>query len=94
MPRLKPSEQEEASRIIRANIAYGMERQHTDNKELAIRLGVDPKTIRNKINRPDTFTFRELRTVAKALKFTPIQAASILLGRELTAKELKDFILM
>lgn len=94
MPRLKPSEQEEANRIIRAALSAGMERQALDNEQLASRMGITPQTIRSKRRRPETITVDELRRLSRLLKFTPIQAASIVLGRDLTAKELKDFILM
>lgn len=94
MPKMKTSEQEEANRIIRACVAAGMERQAINDEGLAIRLGVSRETIRNKRNRPETFTARELRQLSRILKFTPVQAASVVLGRDLTAKEIKDFILM
>ena len=36
----------------------------------------------------------EMQKIATVLKFTPLQAASVLLGRELTSKEIKEFILL
>lgn len=94
MPKLKPSELEEANRIIRACIAGNMERLAISDEELAKRLGVTRPTIYNKKNRPETFTAKELCRLSNILKFSPIQAASIVLGRDITAKELRDFILM
>lgn len=94
MPKLKPSDQEEANRIIRACIANNMERQALEDEELAKRLGVTKQTVQNKRRRPATFTAKELQRLSKILKFTPIQAASIVLGRDLTMREIKDFILM
>ena len=94
MPKLKPTEQEEANRIIRSCIAANMERLAITNNQLAAKLGTTTRTVQNKRKRPETFTARELHQMSKALKFTPIQAASIALGRDLTRKEIKDFILM
>lgn len=93
MPKLKPSEQEERNRIVRACIAGNQERQGVDDSSLAKSLGVVPDTVRNKKKRPGTFTLSELQTVSRVLKFSPIQAASIVLGRDLTRTEIKDFIL-
>lgn len=93
MPKLKPSEQEEKNRIVRACIAGNQERQGIDDARLAKYLGVVPETVRNKKKRPETFTLRELQAVSRVLKFSPVQAASIVLGRDLTASEIKNFIL-
>lgn len=93
MPKLKPSEQEERNRIVRACIVGNQERQGVDDSSLAKSLGVVQDTVRNKKKRPGTFTLSELQTVSRVLKFSPIQAASIVLGRDLTRTEIKDFIL-
>lgn len=90
MPKLKPTEQEEVNRIIRSCITGNMSRQGMDNAEFARRLGVSVSTIQNKMNRPETFTAKELYRASKILKFSPFQAASIVLGRELTVKEVFD----
>ena len=79
---------------MRACISAGMERQAIDDEKLAVKVGVTKKTIQNKRHRPETLTLQELQKMAKILKFTPFQAASVLLGRELTAKEIREFILM
>lgn len=94
MPKLKPSEQEEANRIVRACISSNMERQALKDEDMAGRLGVTRLTVQNKRKRPETFSLQEVQRLSKILKFTPIQAASIVLGRDLTTKEIKDFILM
>ena len=91
MPKLKLSEQETANRIIRSCISCNMEREDMDNKKLALILGQDVVTIRRKRNNPENFTVRDMQRLAK---FTPIQAASVVLGRDLTTKEVRDFILM
>ena len=94
MPKLKPSMQEERNRIVRACIAGNKERLAIDDAALAVKVGVTKKTIQNKYHRPETYSLDEMQKVATVLKFTPIQAASVLLGRELTSKEIKEFILM
>lgn len=94
MPKLKPSEQEESNRIIRACISGNMERQAVNDEYLAARVGVTKQTIQKKRHQPETITVKELQRISKILKFTPLQAASIVLGRELTSKEVKEFILM
>ena len=65
-----------------------------DDAALAIKVGVTKKTIQNKYHRPETYSLDEMQKIATVLKFTPIQAASVLLGRELTSKEIKEFILL
>lgn len=94
MPKLKPTAQEEANCIVRACITGNMERHRFDDEQLAHRVGVAKKTIQNKKNRPETLTLKELQIIAKTLKFTPIQAASVVLGRDLTSREIKEFIMM
>ena len=93
MPKLKPNIQEERNRIVRACIAGNKERLAID-AVLAIKVGVTKKTIQNKYHRPETYSLDEIQKIATVLKFTPIQAASVLLGRELTSKEIKEFILL
>ena len=94
MPKLKPSMQEERNRIVRACIAGNKERLAIDDAALAVKVGVTKKTIQNKFHRPETYSLDEMQKIATVLKFTPIQAASVLLGRELTSKEIKEFILL
>ena len=91
---LKPSMQEERNRIVRACIAGNKERLAIDDAALAIKVGETKKTIQNKYHRPETYSLDEMQKIATALKFTPLQAASVLLGRELTSKEIKEFILL
>lgn len=94
MPRLKPSEREERRRIVRAVIAGNLERYGLKDEAIAERAGVHVNTIRNRMGDPGMYRLGELWALADVLKFSPIQAASIVLGRDLTAKEIKDFILM
>lgn len=94
MPKLKTSAREEANRIVQACIANNMELYGVSEDELATRLGIVKKTLQNKRKRPEIFTFDELRNIAQILKFTPIQNASILSGKAITSKNLKEFILL
>ena len=70
------------------------ERLAIDDAALAVKVGVTKKTIQNKYHRPETYSLDEMQKIATVLKFTPLQAASVLLGRELTSKEIKEFILL
>lgn len=94
MPRLKPNPIEEASRVVRSCISSNMELYAMSEELLAAKMGKTAKTVQNRRDRPENFTLGELWAVAKAVKLTPIQAASIVLGRPLTSKEVKEFILM
>lgn len=94
MPKITPSAFEERRRITRAFIAANQERYGYTDEQLAKRLCISVQTFRKRKKDPDYFTLVELQTLSRALKFTPIQAASIVLGRDITAKEVKDFILM
>ena len=94
MPKIKPTEQEEANRIVRACISGNMERYMVSEDLMAAKLGVTKRTIQNRRNQPGSFELKDIQRLAKILKFTPIQAASMVLGRDLTNKEIKEFILM
>lgn len=94
MPKLKPSPQEERNRIVRACIVGNQERYAITDEFLAEHLGMTVLTFRKKKNRPETFDLCDIQILSKHLKFTPVQAASIALGRNITSKEVKDFILM
>ena len=63
-------------------------------RALAAQMGRTARTIQTRRERPENFTLGELWAAAKVLKLTPIQAASIVLGRTLTSKEIKEFIVM
>lgn len=94
MPKIKPNPTEEANRIARACISSNMELYAVDEETLAMRIGITRRTIVTRREKPETFTLQELRKMAKTLKWTPVQAASVVLGRPLTSKEVKDFIMM
>lgn len=94
MPKLKPNPTEEANRVARACISNNMELYAVDEEALAMQIGITRRTIVTRREKPETFTLQELRKMAKTLKWTPVQAASVVLGRPLTSKEVKDFIMM
>lgn len=94
MPKLKPNPTEEASRVVRSCMAGNMELYAVSEDLLATKMMVTKRTVQNRRDRPENFTLEELWAVAKALKWTPIQAASVVLGRQLTSKEVKEFIMM
>ncbi len=94
MPKLKPNQTEESSRVVRSCITGNMELYAIKDEQLASRMGVCKKTVQNRRDKPENYTLKELWAVAKVLKLTPIQAASIVLGRPITSKEIKEFILM
>lgn len=94
MPKLKPSSTEEASRVVRACISSNMELYAVSESFLASKMGVTTRTVKNRHDRPENYTLEELWAIAKTLKLTPVQAASIVLGRTLTSREVKEFIMM
>lgn len=94
MSKFKASDREERNRVVRSILVCNRERYGVDINTLATYMGVVPRTAYNRLESPDTLILREIQEANKILKFTPIQAASIVLGRNLTAKEIKDFILL
>ncbi|WP_026889889.1 hypothetical protein [Lacrimispora aerotolerans] len=94
MPKLKPSHKEALSRVERACISSNMDLYCLYEENVAVKLGITQWTIQNKRARPGTFTLSELWDLSKSLKLTPVQAASIVLRRPLTSKEIKEFILL
>ncbi len=93
MPKLKVSDDEKGRRLVRAQIAGGQAREDYTDSEMATLLGISLSTYKSKKSDPGRFTLKEIAAIGRVLKFTPFQWASIGLGRELTAKEIKEFIL-
>lgn len=94
MPKLRPNPTEEARRVVRSCISASMELHDVDDELLAAKIGVKSRTVKIRRENPENFTLGDLWSMNKTLKLTPIQAASIVLGRPLTSKEIKEFILM
>ncbi len=94
MPKLKPNPIEESSRVVRACVSNNMNLYGISEDVLATKLGVTKRTVQNRRDRPENYTLEELWSLSKALKLPPIQAASVVLGRPLTNKEIKEFILL
>lgn len=93
MPKVQPSIFDERKRIVRSCIAANMERYAITDEQMAKCLAMTVQTFKKRKADPTSFTLFELQLMSKILKFTPIQAASIVLGRDLTAREFRDFIL-
>lgn len=89
MPKLKPDPKEEARRVVRSHISANLDLYGLDYEQVALKCRFTPTTFRNKRKRPETFTLDELWSAAKELKLTPLQAASIVLGRQVKESELK-----
>jgi transcriptional regulator with XRE-family HTH domain len=94
MPKVRPNPTEEASRVVRACVSGNMALHNISEEQLAVKMGVTKRTIQNWRNDPKNIPVEKLWILAKTLKWTPIQAASVILGRPLTSKEIKEFILM
>lgn len=80
--------------ITRACITANQERYGYFDEQLTKLLCILIQTFRKRNKDPDYFTLVKLQSLGRTLEFTPIQAASVVLGRDITAKEMKDFILM
>lgn len=80
--------------ITRACITANLERYGYFDEQLAKLLCILIQTFRKRKKDLDYFTLVELQSLVRTLKFTPIQADSLVLGCDMTAKEMKDFILM
>lgn len=94
MPKVKPTQTEESSRVVRACISSNMELYGISEDLMAAKMGVTTRTVQNRRVMPRNFTLEELWALSKTLKWTPIQAAEIALGRTLSSKEIKEFIVM
>ena len=94
MPRLKPSPEEDRNRIVRAIIVCNQERYALSDESVAKYLHTSLATFRKKKARPVNFDLMDIHALSQYLRFTPVQAASITFGWNITAKEVKDFILM
>lgn len=94
MPKLQPSEREQAYRVVRACIIGNQQLHAVDDETLSIKMHRTVKTVQNRRDNPGNFTLDELQAVARTLKLTPLQCASIVMGRPLTSKEVKEFLMI
>lgn len=94
MAKLKPTDKEQSIRVTKAAIAGNQELYGVSDELLSSKAGFTTRTLQNRRIHPENFTLEELWAVSKTLKLTPIQAASIVMGRALTSKEVKEFILL
>lgn len=60
MAKTKPSEIEERRRLVRACVASKRELNGWDNKQVAAKCRFSVDTLRNRMDRPETFTLEEL----------------------------------
>ena len=71
MPKLKPTTTETRSRMVRAMIRKNMELQGiTTTDELGAKVRMSGRTLRKRLEYPETFTLDELWRVADALRFS------------------------
>lgn len=68
MPRLHKSEQQKQGDLLVAKIKYGMELTGVDGKSLAIAAKISERTLRDRMNSPETFRVRELVAISKKIK--------------------------
>lgn len=80
MPKLKPSDLELANRETRSVIVSNMALYDITEDDLAKRLSCTVRTIQNKINRPQTITWMEMRILIKFLKITNDQLPRLIGG--------------
>lgn len=94
MPKLQPTETEQANRVAKACIVGNQQLYGIDNEQLSLKMRCSEQTVRKRLHAPSDFTLEELRSIAKQLKLTPLQCASIIMGRPLTSKEVKEFLML
>lgn len=78
MPKLKPSNIESKSRIIRSIISQYMELYGMDEEHIAARIHFTKRTFQNKRKNPETFTLSELWKLVEILKLSEEEKAQIL----------------
>lgn len=87
MAKLPPSEAQQRAKLVRAIICANQERYDVTNKQLAKLLNVEEITISRKKNRIGGFDLNEIQIISQVLHFSPMQAASLALGREVKINE-------
>lgn len=87
MAKLPPSEAQQRAKLVRAIICANQERYDVTNKQLAKLLNVEEITISRKKNRIGGFNLNEIQIMNQVLHFSPMQAASLSLGREVKISE-------
>lgn len=87
MAKLPPNEAQQRAKLVRAIICANQERYDVTDKQLAKLLNVRPETIGRKKNRIGGFDLNEIQVIAPVLRLSPMQAASLSLGREVKISE-------
>lgn len=82
MPKVRRPANLEKDDIVRAYIAKGQARLGLKNEEIATKMHTTRQTLKNKYDRPGTFTLSELRELQDILKLTDVEKASMILGAD------------
>lgn len=82
MPKLKISESEQRKRTAGGIIEKRMRQSGYDVDSLAVRMHFCTQTMRNKLNRPETFTLGELWQLCDILKVNDLERCVLLGGQE------------
>ena len=56
---------DDKNKELRGQIAYYLETSGYTKKQLALKLGISPASLYNKLNNPDSFTFGEVRKLSE-----------------------------
>lgn len=86
---LKQSDAEQSRRIARAEIEACILRSGLSKEQVLVTCGFKETTFYGRKKCPDDWQLSELQRLAKKSGMTPLQAASIILGRQVTASEIK-----
>jgi hypothetical protein len=78
MPKLKPTDKQKMNCIIEGTIAYYLKVNRKDKEYLATKLRISRSTMFNRVNKPETFTLEELRTLIKVCGFTSEQVLEMM----------------
>ena len=70
MPKLRESKDDIRDKEFRGLIKYKQEKYGIDHDELALRLHMDPSTLRRQIKDPNKFRIGATRTLFEVLRFT------------------------
>lgn len=87
MAKLPPNEAMQRAKLVRSIICANQERYDITDKQLAKLLNLQPETVGRKKNRIGGFDLNEIQILAPVLHFSPMQAASLVLGREVKISE-------
>jgi hypothetical protein len=64
--------------LLQALVAYKLKIYGYTKEELAVKLSMCPASLYNKLNKPDSFTVKELRTLFDTFSFTQEEKLNII----------------